>query len=134
MTNEPFRGLNLSAALSVKDLERSLTWYRDVFGFAVTQKYERDGKLMAVSLAAGEVAILITQDDGAKGLDRKKGEGFSMQITTEQDVDELAGAIKQRGGTLDLEPSATPWGPRIFRISDPDGFKFTISSPRKPAQ
>lgn len=134
MTNEPFRGLNLSAALSVKDLERSLTWYHDVFGFAVSQKYEREGKPMAVSLAAGDVAILITQDDGAKGWDRAKGEGFSLQITTEQDINALADAIKQRGGKLDLEPSDTPWGPRIFRLSDPDGFKFTISSPRKPAQ
>ena len=73
--------------------------------------------------------ILINQDDGAKGWDRAKGEGFSLQITTEQNVDAIAKSITQRGGTLESEPADTPWGARIFRLRDPDGFKLTISSP-----
>lgn len=53
-----------------------------------------------------------------------------MQITTAQDVDELARRIKERGGTLDSEPIDTPWGARVFRLRDPDGFRLTISSER----
>jgi len=37
-------GLALAASLTVKDLPKSLTWYRDVVGFAVDQQYEREGK------------------------------------------------------------------------------------------
>ncbi len=125
---ESLQARTLSASLTVKDLERSLAWYRDVVGFTVDRKHEREGKLRAVSLRAGDVRILIGQDDGAKGWDRVKGEGFSLQITTNQNVDELAKRIRDLGGTLDMEPRDMPWGARIFRLKDPDGFKLTISS------
>jgi catechol 2,3-dioxygenase-like lactoylglutathione lyase family enzyme len=93
--SQSFRGRTLSASLTVKDLQKSLAWYRDVVGFTVDQKHEREGKLMAVSLKAGDVRLLIGQDDGAKGWDRVKGEGFSLQITTDQSVDEIANRIKE---------------------------------------
>ena len=48
-------GSALAASLTVNDIQASLAWYRDVFGFAVDRNYEREGKLMAVSLKAGEV-------------------------------------------------------------------------------
>ena len=83
---------------------------------------------MAVSLRAGEVRILLTQDDGAKGPGRVKGDGFSLMITTNQNIDEVAQSIKDAGGTLDTEPVDTPWGMRAFRLRDPDGFKYTGSS------
>ncbi len=121
-------GRTLSVTLTVKDLEKSLSWYRDVMGFAVDRRHERDGKLLAVSLKAGDVQILIGQDDGAKGWDRIKGEGFSLRITTVQNIDELAQRIKELGGTLLSEPADMPWGVRFFRLQDPDGFKLTISS------
>ena len=120
----------LSVSLTVKDLKKSFAWYRDVLGFSVDQEHQRDGELRAVSLRAGEVRILIGQDDGAKGWDRKKGEGFSLQLTTDQDIDALANRIKARGSSLTLEPTDMPWGARVFRVEDPDGFKLAISSPR----
>lgn len=127
---ESFRGRSVEVSLTVKDLEKSIAWYHDVVGFAVTQRYEREGKLMAVSLAAGDVRILIGQDDGAKGWDRAKGEGFSMQITTDQSIDAVAARITAHGGTLDSQPIDMPWGVRMFRLRDPDGFRLTISSVR----
>lgn len=128
---EPLAGNALAASLTVTDLQRSLAWYRDVVGFVVDREYERAGRLMAVALRAGSVRILIGQDDGARGWDRVKGEGFSLQITTDQDVDGIARRIRERGGLLDSEPTDTPWGARVFRLTDPDGFRFTISSERK---
>ena len=127
---ESLRGRDLMASLTVKDIQKSLQWYRDVVGFTVDQPYEREGKLMAVSLKAGDVRILLTQDDGAKGLDRAKGEGFSLQITTAQNIDALAKLIKSRGGTLASEPTDMPWSARVFRVQDLDGFRFAISSER----
>jgi uncharacterized glyoxalase superfamily protein PhnB len=78
------------------------------------------------------VLLSINQDDGAKGWDRVKGEGFSLRITTDQSVDEIANRIKEHGGTIDSEPADMPWGARIFRVHDPDGFKLTITSPQRP--
>ena len=121
-------GSALSASLTVNDLDKSLAWYTDVLGFAVDRRHEREGKLMAVSLQGGDVRLLLNQDDGKKGLDRAKGEGFSLMITTGENIDDIANGIKSRGGTLDLEPTDMPWGKRVFRLHDPDGFRFAVSS------
>jgi uncharacterized glyoxalase superfamily protein PhnB len=125
---KPFQADSLEASLTVKDLATSVAWYCDVVGFAVDRKHERAGKLIAVSLRAGAVRLLLSQDDGAKGLDRVKGEGMSFQLTTRQSADELARQIKEHGGVLQSEPVDMPWGARVFRLRDPDGFRLTISS------
>jgi uncharacterized glyoxalase superfamily protein PhnB len=120
----------LAISLTVKDLAKSLAWYTDVLGFAIERKMERDGKLRGVSLIAGEVHLSINQDDGAKGWDRIKGVGFSLRITTDQNIDGIAQRIKKSGGVLDSEPADMPWGSRVFRLKDPDGYLLSISSPR----
>ena len=127
---ESFRARELGASLTVRDLETSLAWYTDILGFTIDRKHEREGILFAVSLKAGAVRVLITRDNGAKGADRVKGEGFSLMFTTAQDVDALAARVKARGGTLASEP-ADAFGARVFRIVDPDGFRLVISSERK---
>ncbi len=127
---QPFRASALRVSLTVKDLARSTAWYRDVLGLTIDEKHERDGKLRAVSLRAGDVQIVIGQDDGAKGWERVKGEGFSVQFTTEQNIDAIAARIVDRGGSIADGPLDTPYGTRVFRLIDPDGFKLTVSSPR----
>lgn len=130
MSSELLRGRPLAISLTVKDLQKSLTYYQDTLGFVVERKIEREGKLRSVALKAGDVSISINQDDGAKGWERVKGEGFSLRITTDQNIDEIADRIKKHGGTLDSEPADMPWGSRAFRFRDPDGYRFAISSPR----
>ena len=121
----------MTASLTVKDLPASVAWYRDLMGFTVDREYERDGKLRSVAIVAGEVRLLLNQDDGAKGWDRVKGAGFSLQFITAQSVDDLANRIKSAGGTLESEPADMPWGVRMLRVKDPDGFRFAVSQERK---
>ncbi len=125
-----FTAIALAASLTVKDVEASKDWYMNVLGFAVDQRYEREGKLRGYAMRAGEVRILLGLDDGAKGWDRVKGEGFSLNFTTEQNIDEVAMRIKENGGKLTTEPMDTPWGNRLMRLEDPDGFRIAISSVR----
>ena len=128
---ESFRARALTASFTVKDLPQSLAWYRDVLGFTVDEEYQREGKVVAVTLKAGAVEMLINQDDGAKGWDRVKGEGCSLMFTTVQDVDALAKRIVAKGGTLVTEPTDMPWGARMFRVADPDGFKLVFSKDKE---
>ena len=129
LADESLSALSLEASLTVGDVRRSADWYRDVLGFTIDREFEREGRLLAVSLRAGSVRILVNQDDGARGTDRVKGVGFSLQITTPQNVDAIAERARRAGATLDSEP-ADVWGARGFRLRDPDGFRLTISSPR----
>jgi len=125
-----FTATMLTLSLTVRDLPRSLAWWRDVLGFALERRVERDGALRAAAMSAGSVRILLNQDDGARGWERVKGEGFSFQLVTAQDVDAVARRIRAAGGTLDTEPADMPWGTRAFRLRDPDGYRLSISSPR----
>ena len=128
--DESFIANTFSISLTVKDLSTSLAWYNNVLGFTIDRKIEREGKLRSVALRAGIARISINQDDGAKGWTRIKGEGFSLNFTTEQNIDKIANRIKELGGILDTEPADMPWGVRMFRLKDPDGYKLAISSPR----
>ena len=125
----PFQAVAMSVSLTVKDLQKSLTWYHDVVGFSIDRKLERDGQLRGVALKAGDARITINQDDGAKGWERVKGLGFSINITTEQNVDEIAQRIKKLTGKLDSEPADMHWGVRLLRLQDPDGYKVSIMMP-----
>ncbi len=125
----PFAARSVSISLTVKDLQASVAWYHGVVGFAIDRRIERDGKLRGVAVRAGEVRISLNQDDGAKGWDRIKGLGFSFNLTTDQDIDELAKRITEHGGAVDAGPADMPWGVRMIRLHDPDGYKLAVSRP-----
>lgn len=119
-------------SITATDLQASTAWYRDVLGFTVAEEYKGDdGRVMGVRLMAGSVQFLLGQDDFAKGRDRQKGAALRFFCTTAQDVDQLAAAIKERGGKLTHEPTDQPWGTRDFGVVDPDGFNISISTEPK---
>ncbi len=123
--------LRLSAvmpALTVNDIEKSVAFYRDTLGFFVAEEHRQDGKMAGAVLRAGAVQLLLSQDDFAKGHDRKKGVGIRLYCTTRQELDDLAKAIKSRGAELVQEPQDQPWGARDFSLVDPDGFALSIST------
>jgi uncharacterized glyoxalase superfamily protein PhnB len=128
--HSPLAAQSLEASFTVADIRQSLGWYRETLGFTVDREFERDGRLLAVSLRAGTARILLSQDDGAKGLDRIRGDGFSLQFTTLQDVDAVVARAKRAGAKLETEPTDAR-GARVFRLRDPDGFRLVISSPRE---
>ena len=127
MTNTSFRPKSLAASLTVRDLQESLRWYTELVGFTLDRKMERDGELRGAVITAGNVRMLLNQDDGGKGWERVKGQGFSISINTEQDVDTIAKRVVDGGGKLTTEPADMPWGARAFRLHDPDGYQISIS-------
>ncbi|HEX9887829.1 MAG TPA: VOC family protein [Longimicrobiales bacterium] len=125
---ETLRLKSVSAALTVNDLQVSLDWYCGIVGFHLESRFEHEGVLRGAELVAGDQAIVLSQDDWAKGRDRPKGQAIRLYFQTSQDVDEVAAAITARGGTLASDPADMPWGARAFNLVDPDGFHMTISS------
>ena len=117
--------LSVAPGFTVNDAEKSIAWYRDVLGFTVGQRWERDGTLLGAEMRTGDVTFNLGQDDWKMGRDRVKGAGVRMYITTGPVIDQLAAGIKARGGTLAHEPREE-WGMRTFAIEDPDGYKITF--------
>lgn len=120
---------SLAPSLTVNDLKKSIHFYTEGLGFAVDEEMKEDGEVLGVMLKAGEASLGISQDDFAKGRDRVKGIGMRLYIETDQDLDALARQAKTAGVTLDQEPGPLPWGPLGFTVTDPDGFKLTITNP-----
>src|SRR2546426_4085763 len=48
------------------------SWYRDVLGFVVGERWEDGGKVRGIQMKAGACDVMLGQDDFAKGRDRKK--------------------------------------------------------------
>lgn len=126
-TTELLQASALAASLTVKELEKSVAWYTSVMGWQIARRIERDGKLRGMALKAGDINIILNQDDFAKGADRVKGAGMSFSIYTSQDIDALAAQAKANGGPLEADLQDASWAPlRFFRLKDPDGFRWTI--------
>jgi uncharacterized glyoxalase superfamily protein PhnB len=113
--------------LTVDDLSRSITFY-EALGFTVSQRWEDNGALLGVMVRAGELEIGLNQDDWKKGRGRQKGLGTRLNIETAQNVDAIAARVKAAGFPLDMEPFDTQWKTRQFEVTDPSGYKLTVSS------
>ena len=132
-TAPTLRATTMGCSLTCKDVQASIRWYRDVLGVTVAQTFERDGKVVGAAMMAGDVRMILNQDDGKLGWDRIKGQGLYLQLNVQGpgDVDSAAARIKAAGGAGALldEPADRPWGVRMFHFKDLDGFKLGVSTP-----
>jgi uncharacterized glyoxalase superfamily protein PhnB len=118
---------SIMPGLTVDDINTSIAFY-EALGFTVGQRWEDNGTLLAAMMQAGKLEIGLNQDDWKKGRDRQKGIGTRLNIETTQSIDEIAARVKAAGIKLDVEPFDTPWKTRQFELTDPSGFKLTVSS------
>jgi lactoylglutathione lyase len=119
---------SLSPSYTVDDLERSLRFYVDGLGFTVEDRWEAEGELRGVMLVAGSCHLGLSRDDGAQGRDRRKGVGFRLWAETAHDLDALAARLREHGVETD-GPKEESWGSRTLTVTDPDGFKLTLTPP-----
>ena len=129
MTSTTLKARSLVPTMTVNDIKRSLKFYKDGLGFVVTEEMKDGGEVKGVMIDAGGATLGLSQDDFAKGRDRVKGVGMRIYLETDQDIEALARQAKAAGITLDAGPGPLPWGPIGFTVTDPDGFKLTISKP-----
>jgi uncharacterized glyoxalase superfamily protein PhnB len=126
-TETPLQVKTLSPSFTVNDLQKSIRFFEGL-GFVVDERMEEKGVLMGAMMRAGQSEIGLAQDDWKKGRNRVKGDGTRLYLSTTQNIDQLAERIKKSGISLDTEPRDTEWGTRAFDVTEPSGFKLTISS------
>jgi catechol 2,3-dioxygenase-like lactoylglutathione lyase family enzyme len=126
---ESLRLRSFSPGFTVADLSKSVDFYTRTLGFIVAERWVREGALRGVLLKAGSCELGLSQDDWAKGRDRKKGEGVRLWCETSQDVDALAARLRAAGVPNLDGPKDQSWGARSVGFDDPDGFHVTIFRP-----
>lgn len=124
---ESLRLRRVSPTLSVRDIQRSLAFYRDMLGFVPKDLWQEGGGLRGVELIAGSVTVMLLQDDGNAG-DRAKGVGLRLWFRMAQDVEALAERVRARGGVV--ERGTEREGARFLTVTDPDGFTLTFAQER----
>jgi lactoylglutathione lyase len=116
--------------LYAEDVERSMRFYTEVFGFAVTYRWPADGPCQFAYLELTPQGIGLASRAGAeqkygKTLDRGGLLGFELCLRVD-DVDQAAELLLSRGVKQLSPPEDTPWGERLAYFEDPDGVPIMI--------
>jgi catechol 2,3-dioxygenase-like lactoylglutathione lyase family enzyme len=120
--------------LGVKDINRSLEFYRDGLGFSTTVDesdppivfFQSDGVTLALC-PKGPLADDIDENDPPQG------QGFSgttlgFVARNEGEVDRILQQAEKAGGTIVKSPQRAFWGGYHGYFADPDGYYWEVMS------
>jgi catechol 2,3-dioxygenase-like lactoylglutathione lyase family enzyme len=108
-------------ALSVADPQRSLDFYRTVFG---VREYFRDEQTIQVLGPGPHDVIAFEKRPGNAGTPGGIIH-FGFRLTRAEDIDAAVAAVEAAGGTVSSRGSFAPGLPYAF-IRDPDGYEIEI--------
>jgi catechol 2,3-dioxygenase-like lactoylglutathione lyase family enzyme len=108
-------------ALSVVDPERSLAFYRAVFG---VREYFRDASTVQVT-GPGEYDVIAFEKRPANAGIAGGIIHFGFRLTRPEDIDAAVAAVTVAGGTITSRGEFGPGLPYAF-VRDPDGYEIEI--------
>lgn len=113
--------------LAVRDLQRSVAFYRDQLGFAVVGHDGVAAGAMRWCRVERDGASLMLQQAGATGDGEKsRGGGISLYFVCD-DVDALHKELLTRGLRLE-EPRVAYYGMKQLEVPEPDGYSICFES------
>lgn len=123
MTDETTNAIRLEGlTLPVADLARSLAFYRDLLGFAVT--YESPAFAL-VRIGDGSLGLLRAAAPGPAG----PRANVHVELSTD-DLDGLYDELTRRGAAFSGPPTDRPWE-RAVSLLDPDGYRVEFAQGRR---
>ncbi|MBM9469202.1 VOC family protein [Nakamurella leprariae] len=126
-TTAPTRGVIASAfpILNTPDLDRSLTFWRDLLGGVVEYRFPESGPADYVSLTLGASHLgLGANPDAGPASDAPA----AIWLYTD-DCDVLVERLRAAGVPVVEEPQDQPWGERTAQVRDPDGLTVHLGQP-----
>jgi lactoylglutathione lyase len=115
------KALETFPILSVAQLDRSLGFYRDLFGG--DYRFPPEGQPEFVTLKLGDTTLGLAATTA--GPDGTPGAGYTL-CTYVPDCDHAVDRVRAAGHRVAEEPSDQPWGERIARVHDPDGYEVLL--------
>ena len=130
MTSSATLGVNrLIPSLGVSDIQRSVSFYQEFFGFVVEDSYEAEGRMAWCWLKASGAELMLQQlsADQQIRLNPAIGQSWVIYIRPD-DIDTTHARLKQAGLLLS-DLVTTSYGARECFLSDPDGYELWLSVP-----
>jgi hypothetical protein len=118
--------------LGVKDLERSLRFYRDGLGLPTTRKAEEGiifFQTSGICLALypySELAKDVSQEFVVEKL-KFTGITLAHNVRHKQEVDTVLKQAEQAGAKIEKAAADTEWGGYSGYFSDPDGYLWEVA-------
>jgi len=121
--------ISLIPSLGVSDIDRSVVFYREFFGFELQDSYEADGRMTWCWLKAGGADLMLQQltADQQITLNPAIGQSWVIYIRPD-DIQATHARLKEAGFPLS-DIAVTSYGANEFFLSDPDGYELWISVP-----
>ena len=107
-------------SLAVKDPDRSLKFYEQVFG--VKEYYRDDKSIQALGPGLHDVIAFERDDRAGKrgGIDH-----FGFRLTSPKDIDKAVKEVERAGGKILRRGEFAPGLPFVY-VTDPDGYEIEI--------
>ena len=111
--------LTISPQFLVRDLQESISYYRDKLGFQQQIDYEN----FYASVARDSAEIHLKCAPTLPGQrEHQRDNNHLDAFVGVQDVDALYAEIRSRGAKILQELETKPWGTRDMVVEDPDGY------------
>ena len=118
----------LSPLLAVRDMKKTIEFYRDVLGFEMGMVIpDADNPEYADLSKDGMVLMFIPAKDHGIGIDEKLGIGVYLYMEIDDDIDEYYAELKSKGVNIVADIKDEPYGVRDFMITDIDGYQLTFN-------
>jgi catechol 2,3-dioxygenase-like lactoylglutathione lyase family enzyme len=112
--------------LFVRDIDKSVRFYRDELGFVLANQAEAHGRMFWCRLERGGAAIMLQQAEEEDGPAEGRGRGVAFYFISE-DADAMHVELTSRGLRLD-RPKVADYGMKQLFVPEPDGYSICFES------
>ncbi|WP_237690569.1 VOC family protein [Paenibacillus caui] len=121
-----FYPMPLFVKLSVSDMGRSLSWYKEILHFEpVFTLPGNDGEITMAHIRGEKYQDLMLVS-GFQNDQQANGKGIVINLNAE-DIDSISERANKAGAVIIEGPVDRPWNARELVLTDPDGYLITLS-------
>jgi uncharacterized glyoxalase superfamily protein PhnB len=118
----------LSPTMAVRDMNRTIEFYRDQLGFKLGMSFPDVGSPEYADLSKDGMVLMFVPTRNC-GIDdsEKLGVGVSFYMQIDGDIDKYYKELKKKGIKIVIDIKDEPFGIRDFSVADPDGYLLTFN-------
>lgn len=117
----------------MKDVEKSLQFYRNVLGFDLAYRWPNEGGIEYGFLRLGEIAVWIVSEAMVEKLlqtSMQRRDSLKLKLCIKVDEEATADRLAQKCGNLSVAASQHDGTGQAAVIEDPDGNRICIQTKR----